>query len=96
MTTPDRTLEQKIQDDLAAIRHAIAAGQIEEAKTKIGGMSLNVEPGTMLSKEVGDLWWEFGFPAMAGRYWYLLEDESVNRWRPLAANSSVPLATARS
>jgi hypothetical protein len=51
-----------------AYREPIANGQIEEAERKISGLSFNVAAGSTPSKEIGDLWWELGFQAMAGRY----------------------------
>jgi hypothetical protein len=69
-------VRQQLEIDLAAIRKAIAAGQLEDAKRMLTGVSLNAPPGGELSKEIGNLYLELGFPAMAGRYWYLLEDKS--------------------
>jgi hypothetical protein len=73
---PMPSLEQKLDADLAAIRRAISDGNAEEAKAKIRSVSLNVSPGSRLTKEIGELYLELGFSAMAGRYWYLLEDKS--------------------
>ena len=42
----------------------------------IAGVSLNTSPGSEFSKEIGGLYMELGFPAMAGRYWYLLDGKS--------------------
>jgi hypothetical protein len=73
MTNP---LEQRLEADLAAIRIAIANGQAEDAARKMGAISLNISPGNRLAREIGDLYLELGFPAMAGRYWYLVESKS--------------------
>ncbi len=69
-------VEQRLEADLAAIRAAIANGQVEEATRKMLAVALNVPPGTRLSQEIGDLYLELGFPEMAGRYWYLIESKS--------------------
>ena len=69
-------VEQRLEADLAAIRAAIANGQVEEAARKMCAIALNIPPGARLSKEIGDLYWELGFPAMAGRYWYLVDSKS--------------------
>jgi hypothetical protein len=69
-------VNSRLEADLAVIRKAIADGQEEEAKSKIVGVSANVSPGSTFSKEIGDLYFALGFSAMAGRYWYLLEDKS--------------------
>jgi hypothetical protein len=68
--------ERKLETDLAAIRAAIANGEVDEATWRMRGIALNISPGTRLSKEIGDLFWELGFPTMAGRYWYLIENKS--------------------
>lgn len=67
---------QRLETDLASIRNMIAAGQLEEAKRMISGVSLNASPGSEFSREIGDLYLELGLPAMAGRYWYLLDEKS--------------------
>jgi hypothetical protein len=68
--------EQKREADLAAVRTAIAATDFEEAKRLLGAVSLNTLPASRFSKEIGDLYFELGFEAMAGRYWYLVEQKS--------------------
>jgi hypothetical protein len=68
--------EQKVRAELSAIRSTIANGQIEEATKRLGGLSFEISPGSILAKEVGDLYWELGFPAMAGLYWYFLDEKS--------------------
>ena len=67
---------QRLEADLAAIRKAISAGQFEEATKMLRGVCLNCPPGSTHAQEVGDLFMELGFPTMAGRYWYLLEDKT--------------------
>ena len=72
MTDP----RERLETDLAAIRAAIAAGQLEEARTMIAGVALNAPSHSEWSKQIGELYLELGFPCMAGRYWYLLQDQS--------------------
>jgi hypothetical protein len=69
-------VRQRLKTDLAAIRTAIAAGRLEEAKRMIAAVPLNAPPSSELSREIGGLYLDLGFPVMAGRYWYLLEDKS--------------------
>lgn len=66
----------RLEADLAAIKSAIAAGQLDDAKRILAGVSLNALPGSEFSRQIGDYYFELGYPAMAGRYWYLLEDKS--------------------
>jgi hypothetical protein len=60
----------------ASIRSSINEGKIEEAKIKLQAISVNYPPGVQSSKEIGDLFLELGFSAMAGRYWYFVENKS--------------------
>ena len=69
-------VRRRLDTDLAAIGAAIEAGQLEDAKRMLLGVSLNVFPGGKSSQQIGDLYLELGFPAMAGRYWYLLDEKS--------------------
>ncbi len=68
--------DRRLEADLAEIRKAISHGQTEEATKRLLGVSYNCVPGTTHSQEVGDLFMELGFAAMAGRYWYLLENKT--------------------
>jgi hypothetical protein len=70
------SFEDKMEAELAAIRSVLSEGRLEEAKVIVSSIALNASPGTRLSQEIGDLYLELGFPAMAGRYWYLMEDKS--------------------
>jgi len=76
MTQPRKELEDRIEAVLAGIRKAIGDGDVEEAKRRIRGIPILVSPGSRFAREIGDLYWELGFPAMAGRYWYLLEEKT--------------------
>ena len=67
---------KRLEADLAAITNAISAGQLEDAKRILIGIPLHVSPGSEFSQQIGDLYLELGLTAMAGRYWYLLEDKS--------------------
>jgi hypothetical protein len=67
---------KRLEADLAAITQAIDAGQLEDAKRILVGIPQHVSLGSKFSQQIGDLYLELGFPAMAGRYWYLLEDKS--------------------
>jgi len=69
-------VRQRLENDLTAIRTAIDAGQLDDANLTLAAVSLNASPGGEFSKEIGDLFLRLGFPAMAGRYWYLLDDKS--------------------
>jgi hypothetical protein len=68
--------EARARADLAEVQSAIAHGQRNEAIAKLQAVALNVPPGQILSKDIGDFFYELGFAEMAGRYWYLLDDKS--------------------
>lgn len=70
------SFEEKLETNLAVIRRAITEGRREEAAANISGISLNASPGSKFAKEIGVLYLELGFSAMAGRYWYLIENKS--------------------
>jgi hypothetical protein len=67
---------KRLEAELAAITNAIAAGQLEDAIRMLVAIPLHVSPGSEFSQQIGDLYLELGLTAMAGRYWYLLEDKS--------------------
>jgi hypothetical protein len=68
--------DQRLREALAEIRCDIGDGKTDEAVDKLGGLVLKIRPGTPHSEEIGNLFWEIGLPAMAGRYWYLLDNKS--------------------
>jgi hypothetical protein len=67
---------ERIDSDLSHIRSVFFEGLIDEATQKLAVVSSAFPPGSPHSKEIGDLFWELNFPAMAGRYWYFLNDKS--------------------
>ena len=69
-------VRQRLENDLTSVRAAIDAGRLDDASLVLSGLSLNAPPSSEFSKEIGDLFLRLGFPAMAGRYWYLLDDKS--------------------
>jgi len=76
MNTSKHDWNERLEADLAAIRDAISADQFEEATKMLRGVPLNCSPGSTHAQEIGDLFMELGFPAMAGRYWYLSENKT--------------------
>ncbi|MCC6126137.1 MAG: hypothetical protein IT426_14340 [Pirellulales bacterium] len=69
--------EQIFRNVLAEIRNDISLGKYDEATNKLGAISFRCPSGSTHSNEIGNLYWELGFPAMAGRYWYLFENKTV-------------------
>lgn len=67
---------ERLEALLAAITTAIAAGKLDDAKQMSVAIPQYVSPGCEMSQQIGDLYLELGLTAMAGRYWYLLEDKS--------------------
>jgi hypothetical protein len=66
--------QQTHEAELVSIRSLISEGRTEEAKEKLLSLFLTFPPSDESPKEIGDLYWELGFHAMAGRYWYLIEN----------------------
>jgi hypothetical protein len=69
-----------IEDDLAEAERQLAAGNRESAERGMDAVEANLRalftqagPDTIM-RRVGAAYWALGYPAMAGRYWYCLED----------------------
>jgi hypothetical protein len=77
--------DERREADLAAIRSAIANGNLDEARRLLRAVSLNFRTTSKFSREVGQLYFDLGFPAMAGRYWYLIEPKSAEMITACAA-----------
>jgi hypothetical protein len=69
--------DERREADLAAIKRTIASGELDEARRLLRAVSLNFPSTSKFSPEVGRLYFDLGFPAMAGRYWYLVEPKSA-------------------
>ena len=93
-------VRRRLETDLAAIRTVMASGQLKDAERMLAGVSLNVSPASEFSKRIGDLYLQLGFPVMAGRYWYLLDDKSdrmlaaCNEFERSLGNNPVLIAEA--
>jgi hypothetical protein len=69
-------LEQRLEADLTMVRDAIAANRIEEAKSKLAGITISCLPGSKCSQDIGNLYYDLGCPILAGLNWYLLENKN--------------------
>lgn len=62
------------EKSLQEIGSLILAGELQKARQQLTVLSNRTLPGQFYSKEIGDLYAKLGYQAMAGRYWYLLND----------------------
>lgn len=70
------TNPQQLHSTLAEIKTLVSTGQTDEAIKRLAILCLQVSPGDEHSKTIGDLYSLLGYHAMAGRYWYLLNDKT--------------------
>ncbi|MGD9724611.1 MAG: DUF6584 family protein [Pirellulales bacterium] len=77
-------LTAMVESDLAVVERHLAAGQLEQARQAMATIQLNCRPAiydprhfnAVLAKRVGAAWHVLGYEAMAGYYWYWVDDES--------------------
>lgn len=62
------------EKSLREIKALISAGELPKARQQLTALSSRSRPGQSYSKEIGELYAKLGCQAMAGRYWYLLEN----------------------
>ncbi|MFO0884108.1 MAG: DUF6584 family protein [Pirellulales bacterium] len=62
------------EKSLQEIETLVSTGELQKARQQLAALSHRTLPGNRYSKEIGDLYANLGCKAMAGRYWYLLEN----------------------
>lgn len=76
--------EELLEADLTAVEDYIAAGKLDDAKPLLDRVEANwhrvihrktADPSGLL-RRIGAAYWALGYPAVAGRYWYLLDESS--------------------
>ena len=67
----DATLQQVEKD--------IAAGDLGLARDRLHGLIASYPNRLEFRPLLGDIYWQLQFPAMAGRYWYLVDDALPHR-----------------
>jgi hypothetical protein len=61
---------------LARIEHEIANGDLGKARDRLHGLVAGYPDDLTLRERLGDVYWRLQYPAMAGRYWYLVQERS--------------------
>ncbi len=65
-----------LQADLDEAYRLANDGKVEEAILKLAIITLDVRPSHDLARSIGNLYWSLDYKAMAGRYWYLLDNKT--------------------
>lgn len=63
-------LRDRLQGELAEIRRLLDSGDVDAARDRMAGAPVNFTPLGDFARQVGDLYWDLGYPTLAGRYWY--------------------------
>ena len=61
--------------DLKRVRADIRRGDLGQARERLHGLLSSYPDNLNLRKRLGEVYWSLQMPAMAGRYWYLVEDK---------------------
>ena len=65
-----------IEQTLEKIEQDIASKNYGKARDRLHGLIGTYPDNLTLRRQLGDIYWQLQYPAMAGRYWYLEEDRS--------------------
>lgn len=65
----DRTLER--------IRAEMDSGDLYKARDRLHGLLVTYPNDLEIRRLLGEVYWQLKYPAMAGRYWYLLESDDA-------------------
>ena len=63
------------ESTLARVRAEIGSGDLYKARDRLHGLLVTYPNDLEIRRLLGEVYWELRYPAMAGRYWYLLESE---------------------
>ncbi len=66
-----------IEQTLEKIEKDIAASNYGKARDRLHGLIVTYPENLALRRQLGDIYGQLQYPAMAGRYWYLEEDKSL-------------------
>ena len=68
-----------IDATLLQVEKDIAGGDLGLARDRLHGLIASYPNRLELRPLLGDIYWQLQLPAMAGRYWYLVEDKLPHR-----------------
>lgn len=67
---------QRVRDDLALIRSCLDRGETVGARERLCALPMIASADDDSAVEIGQLFHDLGFPEMAGRYWYFVEERT--------------------
>lgn len=67
-----------LQDILKKIKYDIEDGNLGITRDRVNSLIYSYPNELSLRKMLGDIYWELKYPAMAGRFWYLVEHKTPN------------------
>jgi hypothetical protein len=67
------TKSEPMKPDLKKVRVDIRRGDLGQARERLHGLLSSYPDNLDLRKRLGEVYWSLQMPAMAGRYWYLVE-----------------------
>ena len=73
------------QETLRRIEREIDAGDWGKARVRLHGLLVTYPNDLALRRRLGEVYWQLHYPAMAGRYWYLKEDRTLEMDQACAA-----------
>lgn len=65
-----------VEQTLENVEQDIAAKNYGKARDRLNGLIGAYPENLALRRQLGEIYWQLQYPAMAGRYWYLEEDKS--------------------
>ena len=73
----DSRIETLLAAELNAISADFSTGRIDEAHARLQRIVMLGNPTSSSAKELGNACAKLGYSALAGRFWYLLEDKTA-------------------
>ena len=68
-----------IEETWARIERDIAAHDLGKARDRLHGLLATYPDDLAIRHKLGEVYWQLGHPAMAGRYWYLEQPATANK-----------------
>jgi hypothetical protein len=65
-----------LETTLAQVERDVAAGDLGKARDRLHGLLATYPDNLTVREQLGAIYWALRYPAMAGRYWYLVEEKS--------------------
>lgn len=65
-----------LEQTLLKVEEDIEKGDLGKARDRLHGLIISYPNHLELRKKLGDVYWKLQYPAMAGRYWYFVENKT--------------------